>query len=120
MVVPALLSFVAPGGVERLALLVLPWASLALCVLVGLAVVYRFGPDRRSPRWVWVTPGALLATLLWIAGSAAFSLYVSHFGRYDQIYGSIGAVVVLLLWLYLGAWIAILGAELNAAIERRR
>jgi len=95
------------------------WPILALLVIVALAVVYRFGPSREQPRWEWVSPGAIAATVLWIIGSALFSLYVSRFGSYGETYGSLGAVVVLLLWFWLSAYTLLAGAELNAELEHQ-
>ena len=79
---------------------------------------YRLGPDRANPRFRWMSWGALVAVVLWIAVSAGFSWYVGNFGSYGQTYGSLGAVIVLLLWLWLSALAALIGAELDAEIER--
>lgn len=97
----------------------LRWPLLILCVMVSLAVIYRYGPSRRNPRWQWVSWGAAIATLLWIVGSGLFSLYVSHFGSYNETYGSVGAVVILLMWFYVSAFVVLLGAELNAEMEHQ-
>ncbi len=83
----------------------------------GLSVLYRYGPSRRVRRWRWITPGAGIACLLWIAGSVAFSYYVSNFGSYNETFGALGGVVVLLMWLWLSAFIMLLGAEFDAEIE---
>ena len=80
-------------------------------------MLYRFAPSREEPRWRWVTPGALLAAGLWLVASLAFSFYVSNFGAYDAYYGTLGGVVVALLWFYISAYAVILGAELNAELE---
>lgn len=97
----------------------LPWPILAVAIMTALAVLYRYGPDRRQPKWRWVSWGAAAATLLWLLGSLAFSIYVANFADYNKTYGSIGAVVILLLWLNLGAYAVLLGAELNAEIEHQ-
>ena len=86
-------------------------------MVLGLALLYRVGPDRDDPKWRWVSWGAVIATVLWLIGSVAFSLYASNFGSYDKTYGSLGGVVVLMLWLYLTALVVVLGAEINAALE---
>ena len=83
-------------------------------MIVGLAVLYRYGPDRDEPRWRWATPGAAVAALVWTVGSVLFSLYTANFAKYNKTYGSLGAVVVLMLWLYLTALAVIIGAEVNA------
>jgi membrane protein len=93
------------------------WPFLALVVLGLLAVLYRLGPCRRSAKWRWVTVGSVFATTVWLLASAAFSVYVSYFAHYDKTYGSLGAVVILLLWLYISFYIILLGAEINAELE---
>lgn len=108
-----------PQGVGTL-LSLLRWPVLLLFLMAGLAALYRYGPDRDEPQWPWVSWGSIIATLLWLAGSGLFSLYVSRFGKFNETYGSLGAVVVLLLWLFLGAFAVLLGAELNAQIELQR
>ena len=95
---------------------VLRWPVMIACVIVGVDLVYHFAPNRR-PRWVWVTPGALLATALWIASSFAFKLYVSNFGNYTATYGAIGAAIIAMLWFYVSSLAILVGAELNAVIE---
>jgi membrane protein len=95
------------------------WPILAGIVLIALAIVYHYAPDRAQAKWQWISWGAVVATALWLLGSAGFTVYVSKLGNYDKIYGSISAVVILLLWLYLSAYIILLGAELNAEIDRQ-
>ncbi len=97
----------------------LRWPVLGLGFVIGLAVLYRYAPSRDEPRWRWVSWGAVLATVLWLVGSALFSWYVSNFGSYNETYGSIGAVAVLMMWLWLSALIVLLGAELNAEMEHQ-
>lgn len=118
-VLPSLLERISvTQGVETL-LNWLRWPVLIGGFMAALAVVYRFGPSRRSAKWRWVSPGAMLASLLWLLGSGAFSLYVSRFGSYDKTYGSLGAVVVFLMWLYISAFVILIGAEMNAEMERQ-
>jgi len=88
-------------------------------IVTALAIVYRFAPDRNEPRWRWVTWGSAIAATLWIAGSMLFALYVRNFGTYGETYGALGGVVVLLLWFYMSAFIVLLGAEINAEMERQ-
>ena len=97
----------------------LRWPLLFVIVVLALAVLYRFGPNRAEPRWRWVTPGSLAASVLWLLGSAAFSWYIENFGHYDATYGSLGALFGFLTWLWLSAVIVLLGAELNCEVERR-
>ena len=94
------------------------WPLLIILVLAGLAVLYRFGPDRDKPQWRWVTPGATAAAALWIVASVAFTVYVANFNSYDKTYGSLGGVVILLTWLYLSAlMVMLLGAVINAQVR---
>jgi membrane protein len=93
------------------------WPILALFVVVGLAILYRWGPCRRTAEWRWITPGAIVATVLWILASIGFSVYVSNFGNYNETFGTLGGVIVLLTWFWLSCFIVLLGAELNAEIE---
>ena len=97
----------------------LRWPLLAGAFMTALAVLYRFGPSRHEPQWKWLSGGAATATGLWIAGSAVFSLYVSTLGNYEKTYGSLGALVVFLFWLFLSAFTVLVGAELNSEMERQ-
>jgi membrane protein len=107
------------GDAGRWVAAVARWPVLVALMMVALAVLYRVGPDRDDPRWRWVTPGAVIATIAWVIGSIAFSVYVSNFGSYNETYGTMAAVVVTMLWLYLTALCAIVGAEINAEIEHQ-
>ena len=93
------------------------WPFLALLVLSLFALLYRFGPCRRRAKWRWVSAGSLFAMAVWLVASAAFSVYVSNFAHYHKTYGSLGAVIILLFWLYLSFYIVLLGAEINAELE---
>jgi membrane protein len=95
------------------------WTVLALAMLVALAVLYRYAPCRRQPRWEWVSWGAAIATVLWLGGTALFTFYVSNLGSFNHLYGALGAVVVLLLWLLISGYAILLGAEINAEMERQ-
>lgn len=97
----------------------LRWPVLGGAFVVALAVLYRYAPSRDEPRWRWVSAGAVVATIMWLIGSALFSWYVSNFGSYNETYGSIGAVVVLMMWFWLSALIVLLGAEINAEMEHQ-
>lgn len=118
-VIPALIAMVHLPDTWSAALGWLRWPVLVLLFIAALAALYRFGPSRDAPRWRWLSWGAVTGALVWLGGSAAFSLYVSSFGNYDKTYGSLGAVVVFLLWLYLSAYAILLGAELNSEAERQ-
>ena len=116
--VPDLFDATGHPKVIETALVYLRWPILFFVTLFMLALIYRFGPSRENPKWQWITAGSLFATLLWLLASYGFSYYVSHFANYDRMYGSLGAVIVLLFWLYLSFYIVLLGAEINAEVER--
>jgi membrane protein len=116
-VVPVVLNFAGLSQVTDTLLSWGRWPLLIVLGLLGLAGLYRFGPDRADPKWRWVTPGSLLAVLSWLIVSAGFSLYAANFGNFGKTYGPLASVVVLLTWLYLSAFVILLGAELNAELE---
>jgi membrane protein len=118
-VLPAVLQLLEVGHATKWLLLLVQWPLLIILVMLGLAVLYRFGPDREKPQWRWVSPGAITATVFWIVASIGFTVYVANFNSYDKTYGSLGGVVVLLTWLYLSALMVLLGAVINAQSERR-
>jgi membrane protein len=118
-VLPAVLGELGLGQTGELLVRVGTWPLLAAMVVVALAVVYKYGPDRDRPRMRWVSWGAAIATVLWLLGSAGFTLYVESFGSFDETYGALGGVIVLMLWLFLSAFVVLLGAEINAEIERQ-
>ncbi|MGI8841562.1 MAG: YihY/virulence factor BrkB family protein, partial [Caulobacteraceae bacterium] len=95
------------------------WPLLVLAFAGGLSLLYRFGPSREAARWRWITWGSALATVLWLLASVAFSFYASRFAHYDRTYGSLGAVVGLMVWIWLSAIIVLAGAELNAELEHQ-
>lgn len=119
LALPAILEAVGLPGILEPVVNFLRWPLLAGCVMVALALLYRFAPNRDRPRWQWVSPGSVVATLLWIAVSGLFSLYVSRFGNYNETYGSMGAVIILLMWFFLTAYMFLLGAEFNAEMEHQ-
>lgn len=116
---PAVLDSLGLGETLRSLVAWLRWPPLLLGVIVALALIYRYGPSRDPARWRWVNWGAVAATVLWLAGSVAFSIYVRNFGSYNETYGSLGAVVILLMWFYLTAYVVLLGAEINAEMEHQ-
>lgn len=118
-ILPSVLKHLHIASATETFLNLLRWPILVGCFLGALAVIYRLGPCRHEAKWKWISPGALVATLFWIAGSILFSLYVTHLGGYDKTYGPLGAVVVFLMWLYVSAFVVLIGAELNSEIERQ-
>lgn len=95
------------------------WAAMLLAMAMGLALLYRYGPCRRKPKWRWITPGSAIATLLWLGATAAFSFYVNHFGNYNKTYGSLGAAIGFMTWIWLSTLVVLAGAELNSEIEHQ-
>jgi len=118
-VLPALLAAIGPRSGIATAALIIEWPVLIVFVMAMLAILYRYAPDHDELKWQWISPGALTATVLWIIASILFSVYVSHFGSYNKTYGSLGAIIVLLTWLWISVSIVLLGAEINAESERQ-
>jgi membrane protein len=118
-VLPAVLNALdLPGGVRWL-LTLLVWPVLGIALAVGLAVLYRVAPDRRTAEWRWVTWGAGLAVVVWILASIGFQIYVANFADYNETYGSLAAIVVMLMWLFISLLAVLIGAAVNAELERQ-
>ncbi len=115
--VPALLAIVGLGTIAEQTMQWARWPVLAALVVLGLGFLYRYAPSRQEPRLAWVTIGAVVATVIWTLASAGFSLYIASFANYNETYGSLGAIIVVLLWLYISAFVVILGAKLNSEVE---
>jgi membrane protein len=114
---PAIVDALELPGWVSIVVQVARWIVLLLAVVTALSVLYRWAPEHGSGRWKWFSFGAIVATLIWVAVSVGFSIYVDNFGNYAQTYGSLAGVVVLLLWLWLSAYAALFGAEINAVSE---
>lgn len=95
------------------------WPLLAAAVMGAIGLVYQVAPDRPSPEFRWVVPGAVTATVLWLSASLGFSFYMNNFGNYNETYGSFTAVIVLMLWFVITAFVILLGAEINSEMERQ-
>ncbi len=117
--IPAVLTFLGLDDTLKWVISIAAWPILIVMMMIGLAVIFRYGPSRREPRWRWVSWGAFVATVLWIIGSLLFSFYVAKFGNYNETYGAVGAIVILLMWFLLSAYAVLIGAELNAEMERQ-
>jgi membrane protein len=117
VVLPLAMSYLHFGRYGDLAMAWLRWPALLLLLLLSLAVLYRFGPDLDNARWRWISPGALFAALAWLAGSALLSWYLASFADYDKTYGSLGAAIGLMMWLWMTAIVVLVGAELNSEID---
>lgn len=120
VVVPLILNLIPLGPISTWMITALPWVGLFAIVLIGIGIVYRYGPNVRSPATPIFTWGSLLATMMWAAGSIGFSAYLSSFNSYNRIYGSIGAVIALLMWFYLAGFSVLFGAIVNVELARRR
>lgn len=119
VVVPVALKFLPLGAFTGWLLSALPWGAMLLLMLSALGILYRYGPNTEGHRDPFLTYGAVVATLVWALVSLGFSFYLTNFGAYNKIYGSIGAVIALLMWLYLSAFSVLLGAALNAELAAR-
>lgn len=118
VVAPIVLAFLPLGDFAAFLAEVARWSLAVTTVLLGLGLLYRYGPNRRGKARVgWLTPGAVAATLLWGVATWGFTIYLQNFANYNKIYGSLGAVIVLLFWLYISAFVCLLGAALNAELE---
>jgi membrane protein len=118
-VLPPLLQAVFGAGALSWILQIVGWLVMVVLVTVALAVIYRLGPDRDAPRMKWVSVGALVATVIWLAASIGFSIYTATFGNYAKTYGALAGIVVLLFWLWLSMYAVLLGAEINAEAEQQ-
>lgn len=116
---PALARSLGLGSVGATVFTVLRWPFLGALVVVGLAVVYRYGPNRDAPKWRWVSWGSAVAAAVWLVASGAFALYAATAGSFASSYGSVGGVVVMMLWLYLTVLSILIGAEINAEMEHQ-
>jgi membrane protein len=116
---PSLLDSAGVSGIGRTVLELARWPLLAFLLLDGLAVIFRYGPQRRRPKWRWISPGAVVAMIVGLVASVGFSIYVSLLGNYNKTYGALGAIIVVLLWLYLMAFAVLFGAALNAELEHQ-
>jgi membrane protein len=118
VVVPVVLNFLGLGSTAWL-LAALRWPAILAVLLAGLSVLYRFGPSREHARWRWVGFGSVVAGLLWLAASLLFSWYVASFGTYNETYGSLGAVIGFMTWIWISSTIVLLGGEINAELEHQ-
>jgi membrane protein len=117
--VPVALQFLPLGGLSSTLISVLTWLVMAAIVVFGLGVLYGYGPSRSRAQLRWITWGAIAAAILWLLASILFQVYVGNFANYTATYGSLGAVIALLMWLWVSAFVVLLGAELNAEMEHQ-
>ncbi len=119
VILPIVLAFVPLGKFETDLIGLARWSIAPLATIISVGLVYRYGPNLPGPRPSLLSIGLLVAVLLWLAASAGFSIYLSNFANYNKVYGSIGAVIALLMWFYLSAWAVLMGAAVNAALEAK-
>jgi membrane protein len=115
----ALLAILPLPGWLSAALSLLRWPILAAIAIAAFGIAYRFGPSRSRARWQWLSWGAIIGTALWLLASGGFSFYVAHFADYNELYGSLASVIILLMWFYITAYVVLLGAEINSEIEHQ-
>jgi membrane protein len=116
---PIIFSAVGLSSLLSLAIVILRWPLLLVLATVGLAAIYRYGPSRREARWQWLTMGSAAAAIAWLIGSVLLSWYIARFGAYNATYGSLGAAVGMMMWMWISAIVILLGGELNAEIEHQ-
>ena len=119
VVMPIALNFLGLHAVTDLLLRALRWPVLLALIILGLAMLYRFGPSRREPRWQWISVGSIVAAITWLAASALLSWYLANFANYDATYGSLGAAIGLMMWMWISSIVILFGAELNSEIEHQ-
>jgi membrane protein len=126
VVLPIVLDYLGIAAAAELATKILRWPALLIVVMLGVIVVmlgvaflYRYGPSRAKPKWRWITWGSVFAAMAWLAVSILFSWYAANFGSYNKTYGSLGAVIGFMIWIWLSVIVILLGAELNAEIEHQ-
>ena len=116
---PVTLNFLPLPGVTAAILKVAPWPILLALIALALALIYRYGPSRAEARWQWVTSGSAFAAIAWLAASALFSWYASNFGNFNKTYGSLGAIIGFMIWMWLSIIVVLVGGKLNAEIEHQ-
>ena len=119
VVLPVALEYIGLGGATETLIKIARWPVLFVVVAFGLACIYRYGPSRDKPKWRWITPGSAVASLLWIAASLLFSWYAANFGSYNKTYGSLGAAIGFMMWIWISTVVTLLGAELDAEMEHQ-
>lgn len=119
VVLPVVFKFVGLDRMTELIAQVARWPALLLAVTLSLALVYRYGPSRDRPRWRWISWGSVFAALAWMVASMLFSWYAANFGKFNETYGSLGAVIGFMMWLWVSAVVILIGAEVNAEMEHQ-
>jgi membrane protein len=119
VVVPIVLNFIGLGGATEMVIKIARWPALFIVVSLALAFLYRYGPSREKPQWRWITWGSAVAAVSWLVVSMGFSWYAENFGSYNKTYGSLGAIIAFMFWIWLSIIVVLIGAELNAETEHQ-
>jgi membrane protein len=119
VIIPVVLNYLLLSNFADLLVRIGRWPAMFAVVALGLALIFRFGPSREAPRWKWITWGSVAATVLWLGASALFSWYAASFGKFNETYGSLGAAIGFMTWLWISAIVILLGAELDAEMEHQ-
>jgi membrane protein len=119
IVLPIVLNFVGLGGATEMVIKIARWPALLILVTLALAFLYRYGPSREKPQWRWITWGSEVAAVSWLVVSILFSWYAENFGSYNETYGSLGAIIAFMFWIWLSIIVVLIGAELNAETEHQ-
>jgi membrane protein len=119
VVVPVALGLVGLGSTVETLISLARWPLMLLAVGFFLALIYRYGPNRERAKWRWVSWGSAFAAVAWVLGSIAFSWYVTNFGNYNETYGSLGAVIGFMTWIWISSIVVLVGAELDAEMEHQ-
>lgn len=118
-VAPAVLALFPFGRLTEIVVSLARWPLLLVLTGFGIAILFRYGPSRERPKWRWITPGAAVATLVWLAASIGFSIYLQNFADYNATYGSLGAVIGFMMWTWISVIVLLVGAEINAEMEHQ-
>lgn len=116
---PILFASVGLGEELQWALKLARWPLLLIAIMLALGLIYRYGPNREEVKWRWISWGSVSAAALWLAASMLFSWYATNFGNFNRTYGTLGAVIVFMMWLWISATAVLAGAQLNAELERQ-
>jgi membrane protein len=119
VVFPLVMSEIGLGRLTEILIRVARWPFLITGAILGLAVLYRYGPSRREPKWRWLSVGSVLAAITWMGGSALLSWYLENFANYDATYGSLGAAIGMMIWMWMSSIVVLFGAQLNSEIEHQ-
>jgi membrane protein len=119
VILPVALNYLGLQNVTDLLFRLARWPLLLVLIIVSLAVLYRYGPSRCEPRWQWISVGSAFAAIAWLASSALLSWYLSSFANYDATYGSLGAGIGMMMWMWISSIVILLGAQLNSEIEHQ-